>query len=84
MATEMLIYEKKIKTFFSEAIRRMTLKLCINVCVIIRYINCVFYCCCTCGFVAVATLSFCRFIMGKVKEGLYFYLTLGILIKALQ
>ena len=42
-----------------------------------------FYCCCTCGFVAMATLSFHRFIMGKVKIGLYFYLTLGILTKAL-
>ena len=31
-----------------------------------------------------ATLSFHRFIMGKVKVGLYFYLTLGILTKALQ
>ena len=29
-------------------------------------------------------LSFHRFIMGKVKVGLYFYLTLGILTKALQ
>ena len=48
------------------------------------YINFVFYCCCACGFVAMATLSFHRFIMGKVKVGLYFYLTLGILTKALQ
>ena len=29
-------------------------------------------------------LSFHRFIMGKVKVGLYFYLTVGILTKALQ
>ena len=29
-------------------------------------------------------LSFDRFIMGKVKVGLYFYLTLGILTIALQ
>ena len=43
-----------------------------------------FCCCCACGFVAVATLSFHRFIMGKVKVGLYFYLTLRILTKALQ
>ena len=35
-----------------------------------------FYCCCACGFLAMATLSFHRFIMGKVKVGLYFYLTL--------
>ena len=34
-----------------------------------------FYCCCECGFIAMATLSFHRFIMGKVKVGLYFYLT---------
>ena len=40
-----------------------------------------FYCCCACGFVAMATLSFHRFIMGKVKVGLYFYLTLCILTK---
>ena len=46
--------------------------------VIILYLNCVFYCCCACGFVAMATLSFHRFIMGEVKVGLYFYLTLGI------
>ena len=37
-----------------------------------------------CGFVAMATLSFHRFIMENVKVGLYFYLTLGILTKALQ
>ena len=41
-----------------------------------------FYCCCACGFFAMATLSFHRFLMGKVKVGLYFYL--GILTKALQ
>ena len=51
-------------------------------CVIILYINCVVYC--ACGFVAMATLSFHRFLMGKVKVVLYFYLTLGILTKALQ
>ena len=62
----------------------MKLKLCINVCVIMRYINFVYYCCCACGFVAMATLSFHRFIMEKVKVGLYFFLTLGILTKALQ
>ena len=45
----------------------MKLKLCINVCVIILYINCVFYYCCARDFVAMATLSFHRFIMGKVK-----------------
>ena len=60
------------------------MKLCINVCVIILYTNYVFYCCWAYGFVAMATLSFHTFIMGKVKVGLYFYLTLGILTKALQ
>ena len=34
-----------------------------------------FYCCCACGFIAMATLSFHRFVMGKMKVGLYFYLT---------
>ena len=43
-----------------------------------------FYCCCARGFVSMATLSFQRFIMGKVKVDLYFYLTLGILTKSLQ
>ena len=86
MATEMLDFRKKYsKIFFSEVIRGIKLKLCINVCVIMLYINCVLYCCCACGFVAMATLSFHTCIMGKVKVlGLYFYLTLGILTKALQ
>ena len=61
----------------------MKLKLCINVCYYVLNKLC-FYCSCACGFVAMATLSFHRFIMGKVKVGLYFYLTLGILTKALQ
>ena len=59
----------------------MKLKLCINVCVIMLYINYLYYFCCACGFVAMATLSFHRFMMGKVKVGLYFCLTLGILTK---
>ena len=84
MATEMLNFRKKYSKIFSEVIRGMKPKLYINVCVIILYINCVFYCCCACGFVAMATLSFHRFIMGKVKVGLHFYLTSGILTKALQ
>ena len=71
------------KIFFSEVIRGIKLKLCINVCVIILYINYVFTSSCACGFFAMATLSFHRFIMGKVKIGLYFYLTSGILTKAL-
>ena len=48
------------------------------------YIHCVFIAVAQCGLVAMATLNFHRFIMGKVKVGLYFYLTLGILTKALQ
>ena len=81
----MLNFRKKYSNiFFSEVIRGMKLKLCINVCVIMFYINCVLYCCCASGFVAMAILSFLRFIMGNVKVGLYFYLTLGILTKALQ
>ena len=76
--------KKYSKIFFSEVLRGMKLKLYVNVCVIILYIKSVFYRCCACGFVAMATLSFHKFIMGKVKVGLYFYLTLGILTKALQ
>ena len=68
-------FRKKYSKIFSEVIREMKLKLCINVCVIMLYINYVFYCCCACGFVAMATLIFHRFIMGKVKIGLYFSLT---------
>ena len=34
-----------------------------------------FFCCSPCGFIAMTTLSFHRFIKGKVKVGLYFYLT---------
>ena len=80
MATEMLKFRKKIlriqKGDEAETLHKYLCyyplhKLC-------------FYCCCACGFVAVATLSFHRFIMGKVKVGLYFYLTLRILTKALQ
>ena len=43
-----------------------------------------FYCCCACSFIGMATSSFHRFIMGKVKVGLYFLLILGILTKVLQ
>ena len=67
------IFSKKYsKIFFSEVLRGMKLKLCINVCVIILYIKCVFGCCCACGLIAMATLSFHRFIMGKMKAGFYF------------
>ena len=85
MATEMLNFRNRYsKIFFSEVIRGMKLKLCINVCVFILYINYVFYCCSACGLVAMATLSFHGLIMGKVEVGLYFCRTLGILTKALQ
>ena len=40
-----------------------------------------FYCHCSCAFVPMATYSFHRLIMGKVKVGLYFYLTADILTK---
>ena len=67
-------------------IRGMKLKFYINVCVIIQVVlhNFVFYCCWACGFIAMATLSFHRFIMGNVKVGLNLYLTLGSLTKTLQ
>ena len=78
MATEMLNFRKKmLKNLFSEVIRGMKLKLCINVCVNILYIN--FIAVSHVVFVGMATLSFHRFIMGTVKVSLYFYLTLGIL-----
>ena len=44
MATEMLNFRKQYsKIFFSEVMRGMKLKLCINVYVIILHINCVFF-----------------------------------------
>ena len=51
------------------------LKLCICVHVISLYINYVLYCCCPCAFVAIATESFDRLIMGKVEIGMYFCVT---------
>ena len=63
-------YSKIFKNLLLRSHKGMKLQLCINVCVIILYIKCVFYCCCACGFVAMATLSYRRFIMGKVKVGL--------------
>ena len=69
MATEMFNFRKKIfKIFFSEVIRRMKLKLCINVCVIILYINCIFFLLLLgMWFRCYGNLNFHRFIMGKVK-----------------
>ena len=52
----------------------MKLKLCIHVHDISLYINCVFYCHRPCAFVAMATLSFHRLIMGKVETVIYFCL----------
>ena len=64
--------KKKKKIFFSKSIMGMKLKLCINIHDISLYINYIFYCRCPCAFVAMATLSFHSFIMGKVKVGFYF------------
>ena len=52
----------------------MKLKLRRNVHNISLYKNYVFYCYCSFAFVAMATYSFNRLIMGRVKVGLYFYL----------
>ena len=62
--------EKYSKTN-SEAISGMKLKLCRNVYSINRYKNIVFffYCCCLCSLVAMATKSFHRLRMGKMKIG---------------
>ena len=72
------------KSSSSEAIRGMKLKLCRNVHNISLYKNYVFYCRCSCAFIAMATYNFHRLIMGKVKVGLYFYLTADILTKVFQ
>ena len=64
------------KVFFSEAIRGMKLKLCRNVHNISFYKMYVFYCRCLCAFVTMATYSFHRLIMGKVKVGLYHFVLL--------
>ena len=84
MATERLNFRNKYSNIFSEAIKGVKLKLCISVYDINLYINCVFYCCLSCVFVAMATYYFHRFIMGKVKVSVYFYLTIIILTKVLQ
>ena len=74
------LVKKYSKIISSEAIRGMKLKLC-NVHNISLYKNYVFYCCCSFALVAMATSSFHRLAMGKVKVGLYFYLTADILKK---
>ena len=85
MATERLNFRKKYSKVFSEAIRGMKLKLCINVHDISLYINYIFYCCCPCAFVAMATYSFYLhvLIIGKVEIGIYFSVTADILTKIL-
>ena len=47
--------KKHSKIFFSEAVRRMKLKLCIHAYDISLYIVCVFYCPCSTTLVAMAT-----------------------------
>ena len=73
--------KKNQKSFFSEVIRGMKLKLCINVLDISLYINCR----CPCVFVAMATQTFQIhvLIMGKVEIGIYFHVTADILTKVL-
>ena len=78
-------FEKQYSIIFPwEAIRGMKLKLCRNVHNISLYKQFVFSCRCSCAFVATATYSFHRLIMGKVKIDLYFYLTADILTKVFQ
>ena len=85
MATKTLNLRKNSSTiFFSEALRRMKLKLCGNVHNVSLYKKYVFYSRCSCAFVAMATYNFHTLIMGKVKVGLYFYLTADILTKVFQ
>ena len=59
------------------------MKLCRNVHYINLYNN-VFYCRCSCTFIAMATYSFHLLIMGKVKIGIYCYLIADILTKVSQ
>ena len=78
MATERLNFRNKYsKIFFSEAIRGMKLKLCINVYDISLYINCV--------FIAVAhVFSLLWQLKVKSESRPFFYLTIGILTEVLQ
>ena len=75
-------FSKKYSKIFSEAIRGMKLKLCINVHDISLYINCILYCHCPCAFI-LWQLSFHILIMGKVETGVYFCVTADILTKVL-
>ena len=87
MATEMLNFRKKKKKLKNLLLRSHkgdeaeTLLKCLCYYAVHKLY---FYCYCACGFIAMTTLSFNRFTMGKVKVGLYFYLTLFILTTALQ
>ena len=84
MATKRLNFRKQYsKIFFSETIRGMKLKLYINVHDISLYIYYIFYCCCPCAFIAMATWSCHILIMGKVEIGIYFCATADILTKVL-
>ena len=60
-------------------------ELCMNVHEIRLFINYIFYCCCSCSFVAMATWSFHIHIlfMGKVEVGIYFSVTADVLTKVL-
>ena len=63
---------------FSEAIRGTKLKLCRNIHNFSLYKSYVFYCCCLCTFVAMATWSFYWLIMGKVQVGLFIAISLQV------
>ena len=82
-ATKRLNFQKKYSKIFSEAIRGMKLKLCINVHDISLYINYTFYCRCPCAFMLSQLKSFHILIMGKVEIGIYFCVTADILTKVL-
>ena len=88
MTTKRLNFRKKKnqKSFFSEAIRGMKLKHCINVLDISLYINFIFFNCrCPCAFIAMATQTFHIhvLIMGKVEIGIYICVTADVLTKVL-
>ena len=61
------IFEKCLKIFFSETIRRMKLKLSIHAKDISLYKSCVFYSVRIRNLVAMATFSSHRLIMGKLE-----------------
>ena len=68
-ATERLNFRTKYsKIFFSEAIRWIKLKLCINVYDISLYISCGFYCCCSCVFRCYGNFKFPQVYNGKSES----------------